>query len=245
MRVQAISCDRPSARDLLPRVVRQAGYPSEGAVGPEILAEVLRAAERGIGLLHQAASWRIDPLEGCGKGLLRGEGILVRSRRWAGLARRLPEPRVLCTFVVTAGGALDREIRREQDRSMFAAYLLDAVGSVLAEWLADRTEAHLARLLDESGLAATGRFSPGYCDWEIRDGQRAIFGALGPEPAGVSCTESGMMLPRKSVSACVLGAPEVEARYPCASCRQAGCAYRRHDAGEGPVEGSAFGLPGR
>jgi len=229
----AICFDMPSCEDLLPQVVRQAGYPSTGVVSQEVLEEILRGTERGMRLARTGVQYRIDPLEGCGKGGLWGGGIRVRSPRWAGLAQRLPEPRVLCSFVVTLGEALDHQIRQDQARSMFAAYLLDAVGSVLAEWLADRTGAHIAGLLRGRGLQATGRFSPGYCDWEIRDGQREIFRALEPESAGVVCTPSGLMVPRKSVSACMLGAPEVGQRYPCATCDRAGCTYRREGVGTG------------
>jgi hypothetical protein len=238
MNVDTVRCDMPSCQDLLPQVVRQAGYPSAGVVNPDILAEILRITERGMTLAHTGVLYRIDPLTGCGKDGLWGGGIRVRSRRWAGLARRLPEPRVLCSFVVTLGEALDRQIRREQAHSMFAAYLLDAVGSVLAEWLADRTETHVAGLLAGRGLQATGRFSPGYCDWEIGDGQQGIFRALKPETMGMVCTPSGMMVPRKSVSACMLGAPEVQHRYPCASCARDGCTYRREPAASASASGS-------
>jgi len=232
MNTATFRCDLPCCEDLLPRVIRQAGYPSPLVVKPEMLMEIRRITQRAAEWVRPEGLYRIDPLAGCRRGVLWGECVRVRSRRWAGLAARLSEPRVLCCFVVTLGEELDRQIRREQERSMFVAYLLDAVGSVLAEWLADRMESHIAGRLREQGFEATGRFSPGYCDWEIRDGQQAIFQALRPETVGVACAPSGMMVPRKSISACMLGAPGVERRYPCSTCARTGCEYRR-EAGEG------------
>jgi cobalamin-dependent methionine synthase I len=146
---------------------------------------------------------------------------------------------VICRFVVTLGKELDEQIRQTQEASMFSAYLLDAVGSVLAECLADQMESSLAGILRGEGLQATGRFSPGYCDWEIRDGQAAIFGGLQPETIGVTCTSSGMMFPRKSISACMLGAAEVVQRYPCGFCSRGGCEYRRPAALEEGARSSA------
>jgi len=210
------------------------GYPSPDAVGPEILSEIQRILQWGTEQMQPEGLFRIHDPAGCQGSLLRAEDVRVQSERWARLAERLPEPRVLCCFVVTLGKELDRQIRRDQDRSLFTAFLLDAAGSVLAEWLADRMESHIAGILQDRGMQATGRFSPGYCDWEIRDGQQAIFRSLRPETLGVTCTSSGMMVPRKSISACMLGAREVARRYPCVFCSRSDCEYRREAAGPSP-----------
>ena len=131
-----------------------------------------------------------------------------------------------------SGGSELRDLRRLFRDKGATPDLLDAVGSVLVEWMADRLESHIAGILLDQGLQATGRFSPGYCDWEIQDGQKEIFRCLTPETLGVECTSSGMMVPRKSISACMLGAQEVANRYPCVFCARSDCEYRREDAGD-------------
>lgn len=226
MKGPAFQFSLPSGTDLLPGVIRQAGYPSSDVVGAEVLAEIERVIRVGREQVQGEGRYRIEPLIGCRPGLLWGDGFRVRSVRWARLAEQLSEPRMVCGFVVTVGTELDREIGLAQESSMFTAFLLDAVGSVLAERLADQMELHIAGVLRQQGLQATGRFSPGYCDWEIRRGQEAIFNRLCPERIGVTCTPSGMMTPRKSISACMLGAGDVPHRYPCLFCGR-DCEYRR------------------
>ena len=227
MKDPAFQFFKPSGSDLLPGVIRQAGYPSPDVVGDEVLAEIRRNIRVARDRVQGDGRYRIQPLTGCRPGLLWGSDLRVRSARWAHLAERLPEPRMLCSLVVTLGDELDREIARAQEASLFTAFLLDAAGSVLAEQLADQMEAHIAGVLADRGLQATGRFSPGYCDWEIRRGQEAIFGSLRPEGMGVTSSVSGMMTPRKSISACMLGAGEVVHRYPCVFCPRSDCEYRR------------------
>jgi len=230
MHVATFRCQPPSGEELVARVARQAGYPSAGAASQKVLEEIREVTRWGTERVRPEGLYRIHPLSDCRDGRVRAGDLQVQSAQWARLAGELPEPRVLAGFVVTLGGELEDRIRRDQDRSLFRAYLLDAAGSVLAEWAAERMEGHIAGLLGDQGLEATGRFSPGYCDWEVLQGQRSIFAWLRPESLGVRCTGSGMMVPRKSISACMLGAFRVARRTPCATCSRGDCPYRREGA---------------
>ena len=54
------------------------------------------------------------------------------------------------------------------------------------------------------GLAAHGRFSPGYADFELGIG-REIISLTGAERVlGIKLTESGLMVPKKSVNAIIV-----------------------------------------
>ncbi len=231
----------PAPEEVLEDVIRQVGYGRRGDVKPEILEEIERSVREGLDLVRPAASLRIVPLLRWEKGVLAGEGIEIRSPRWTRLARRLVEPRRLACFIVTTGDPLDRAITETQASSLFHGYLLDALGSVAAERLADQVDREVAERFAREGCEPTARFSPGYCDWEVGDGQEAIFGLLEPDTAGVRRTGSGMMIPRKSVSAAVIGAAEVPWKTPCRFCPDEDCPYRREPregkAGGGPVAG--------
>jgi cobalamin-dependent methionine synthase I len=149
--------------------------------------------------------------------------------RWAHLVKSLKDPEMICGFVVTSGQALEDAISRRQEESLFHAYLLDAVGSVVTERLTDQLDQHVSGLLGARGYETTARFSPGYCDWELQGGQKAMFRFLQPESVGVNITSAGMMIPQKSISAVLVGAREVSLRSPCSFCAKGDCPYRREE----------------
>jgi hypothetical protein len=217
----------PDKSELLPRVINQLGYPSLKEVDRYILREVERIIVLGKEKIEPGFLYRTCPLLGWGEGVLKGQDVRIRSEQWSKLVARLVEPGLLCCFVVTLGEEIDASIARMQEDSLFQAYLLDAVGSVLAEQMAGQAEAYLSEVLLAQEYQTTARFSPGYCDWETGEGQNALFGFLQPEPVGVRCTSSGMMIPQKSISACLVGAREVSVKTPCRSCSRTECPYRR------------------
>ena len=109
-----------------------------------------------------------------------------------------------CLFLaLTLGDGVERAIRAEQAADMANAVILDALASTLTEQYADAAQAFLAAEAKEAGEFLTPRFSPGYGDLPIAlqadflrllDAQRAI---------GLSVSRSGILLPRKSITAIV------------------------------------------
>jgi hypothetical protein len=75
-------------------------------------------------------------------------------------------------------------------------------------------------------LQASARFSPGYCDWPIEKGQAAIVAFLKPQAIGIHAAATGLMTPRKSVTAAVIAAETMPEQSPCFLCAKA-CAHRR------------------
>ena len=226
----------PSAEDILPDVIRQLGYPLSRELNDDIRGEVERAVDEGLKRTKPACLYKMTPLLRQEKGLLVGRDVEIRSPRWARLVKSLKEPEVICCFVVTTGQALEEAINEKQDESLFHAYLLDSVGSVVTERLTDQLEQHVSALLGREGYQTTARFSPGYCDWELGEGQKALFHFLQPESVGVTQTSAGMMIPQKSISAVLVGAREVSLRSPCPFCSKEDCDYRRAEGkGSGPA----------
>ncbi len=108
--------------------------------------------------------------------------------------------------------------------------ILDAIGSIAADALADKINEKINLYASNNSLETTLRYSPGYCSWPL-SGQSVIFDKLAVNTIDVTLTESFLMIPVKSVSFAVNIGPNVsESSWEnrCRSCRKV-CEYRRHD----------------
>lgn len=99
-------------------------------------------------------------------------------------------------LVATLGAGADMLIRRTQLTSMAKAVAIDAVASALLEEYCDEICGSIKGI-------STPRFSPGYGDFPI-EAQPFLLNACKAHKIGVSCLESLMMIPSKTVSA-ILG----------------------------------------
>ena len=130
----------------------------------------------------------------------------------------------------TLGAQSERLLLRMQAQDASRALLLDAVLSAGIEAVMDAQEDALRSQIEKEGLYLTDRFSPGYGDMpmaqtreicEVLDAQRRI---------GLTLSQSGIMIPRKSVTA-IMGISRTPVkRRPCgcASCeRRETCALAR------------------
>ncbi len=180
-------------------------------------------------LARPAEAWRELDVAGVAGGEVElAGGTVFHAPR---LARALRAARRAVVFAVTIGGALeDRAARLKAGADPLGAYVLDAVGSVAAEAAVERFQAAYTAGLSERGLAATLRFSPGYCDWDVSE-QRAVFAVLGQRPAGVRLLPSGVLVPRKSVTGVFgvvpAGEGEPVPENPCRACPSRDCPTRR------------------
>lgn len=145
------------------------------------------------------------------------------------IARQLKGSQRYAFFVATAGADFE-ELRKSigEKGDMVRAFIIDSIGSVIAEKTADRMEKALDDLLSPSGWHHTNRFSPGYCGWHVSS-QHDLF-ALFPDgrPCGVTLTLSALMLPIKSVSGVIGLGPDVKhLDYTCGLCDYKFCYKRR------------------
>ena len=133
-------------------------------------------------------------------------------------------------LAVTLGPGVDAQIRRAGVGDIAAGVASDALGSALAEQAAEAAEAELRQWAAREGKYLTGRFSPGYGDWDITV-QPLVAAALDTvRRAGLCVTDTNLMTPRKSVTA-ILGVSDHPVKGRLAGCGhcvlRTRCEYRK------------------
>jgi hypothetical protein len=182
--------------------------PAPGERYDDVLNEVLRAA----------------------KGLVAPRGIYTYAagRELGGPAGFTRLDR-MAVCVSTIGPALEAEVTRLSGTGeLLKAVVLDSIGSVAAEAVADYIDRIIGAEAAREGLKTSCRASPGYGDWDVR-GQAAVFRLLPAERIGVRLSETFMMAPRKSISFAmhVAGEPErLRSENSCGNCGRTDCLYR-------------------
>ena len=116
----------------------------------------------------------------------------------AALVKNLRKSARAYRFAVTLGIGVDRLIRKRSVLSPSEGFILDAIGSALAESAADVAERKI-----HTGKRARPRFSPGYADFSLSH-QREILALFDSEKnIGITLLDSGLMIPQKSITAVV------------------------------------------
>ncbi len=136
----------------------------------------------------------------------------------------------LYIYVVTIGARLEKKASLLMSKGEeLKGYLLDRIGSLAVESLAEKEEEALRAECGRKGQSVSSRFSPGYCDWPLEE-QRKLDGLVDFSKAGVSLTEKCMMVPKKSISAVIGIGPSglfKKMDAPCVLCDKTDCDYRR------------------
>ncbi|MCE7734199.1 MAG: hypothetical protein GPJ54_04915 [Candidatus Heimdallarchaeota archaeon] len=114
-----------------------------------------------------------------------------------------------------------------QNGELVKGVILDAIGSVAADTVADYVNDLIKTDAEGLKLVPSMRYSPGYCDAPLSD-QTLIFDKLGAESdndIGVQLTSQFMMKPIKSVSFAInLGLSFINR---CKTCSKENCPHRR------------------
>lgn len=123
-------------------------------------------------------------------------------------------------MAATLGAQSERLLLRWQARSSADALLMDAVLSAAIEAVCDQQERELRKAYAAKGLYLTDRFSPGYGDMPLRQTRDICAVLQADKTVGLTVSGSGIMIPRKSVTA-ILGVSSAEQPRrpsPCAVC---------------------------
>lgn len=198
-------------------VYRYLGYdPRSHTITPDIA----RMAEECIKEAQAAARPKavfspLLPLRRTGQGIAVGESGLCLPGKDIFLHLEHCTQAVL--LAVTAGAPLDALIRRQEALNMAKAVVLDAAASVAAETAAEKAEEELRLRLREKGRYLTGRYSPGYGDLPVGVQGELLRLLDAPRKIGLSVTASGIMTPRKSITA-VLGVADIPVTGKLAGC---------------------------
>jgi hypothetical protein len=167
----------------------------------------------------------------------RGKILLSDGTRFASpkIARALSRAEKVCCFLATVGPAVDKRVQRLMAQGRCAeAYVLDAVGSMSVESVVEQFYQRMARKQAGKGGGVTLRFSPGYCDWSIRQQHQLFAIFAGTDAPDVALSSRCLMTPRKSISGLFgllpPGAKGADPAYnPCSNCGKRDCIARRRN----------------
>ena len=113
------------------------------------------------------------------------------------LGKFLKESSECAVMVATLGVGVDRLILKRAHTSAAEAFILDALADAMIESLCDLVEKRVRE------GETSSRFSPGYADLELGFGRAIIALTDAERRLGVKLTESGLMVPKKSVNAII------------------------------------------
>ncbi len=204
-------------------VYRYLGY--RGVLPDEAVRE---AAETCIGELEKVCAARgvflEFPLEQAGGVCFAG--VSVQS---VNLGRNLSGCTSVVLMAATLGPGPDQLIRRARVRSVSSMVIYQAACAAMIEKVCDTLNEEIRERAAQEGLFCRPRFSPGYGDFSLEH-QKDFSRLLNmPKTAGITLTESLLMMPSKSVTA-VIGLSPEEKPCPtegCEACGLTSCAYRR------------------
>ena len=203
-------------------VLRYLGYAGQ-EVSSELDARVDAAVARCLAVARPRGVVRVFDVatrgEKDGAPVIRLDGCALELRGRS-IAAHLDGAVAVGVLAVTAGLALDAELRRISLTDPVGQLVCDAAGSALVERAADAAEASVVAVAADRGLFCGSRFSPGYGDLPL-DTQVALLSALDAQRRlGVTLSADFLMSPSKSVTA-VIGLfpePRAEALPSCATC---------------------------
>ena len=207
-------------------VLRNIGYASRHKPSPRVASVLDEYIENANQLIEPSYSYIIKDIERVRRSCVFIDGSIVfRSQV---ITKMLEECNKIAIFVATIGSYLEETvIRLSKDGLVLQSAILDSIGSVATEKVADHVRNEIKEIAEAEKLCTSRRFSPGYCDWTIRQ-QKEIFRALDGNTAGIRLTRECLMLPRKSMSGIIgIGPCNMENYNPCKTCNKPDCQGRR------------------
>jgi hypothetical protein len=161
------------------------------------------------------------------------DGVYFKSPK---IARTLKECSTVVCFVATIDDGVEHQVKALMKRRRTSeAYVLDSMGSVAVENMVDRFHLRMEKRYKKEGKSVTLRFSPGYCDWNIRE-QKKLFSLFDEEKVNVALHDNScIMAPRKSVSGLFGVLPfdrggTIATYNPCTDCGKRDCIARRSES---------------
>ncbi len=215
--------------DVTPLRVEQAlGYVQGGAPEPlpMMIQEALGEAPQRLAI---SAGFRVLSPLGT---MVEPDGLVIHGLRFQTgrlIASLVSTADRFAVLVATAGPALDdwtKSLLTQGDP--LAAYLVDGLGTVVAEQAAEWLEDKVSDWAESHGLSVTRMYGPGYCGWDVQE-QHRLFSLLPPGFCGITLNESALMSPVKSISGVIgLGEGAERKAHGCAICDLSNCFRRVH-----------------
>jgi hypothetical protein len=132
-------------------------------------------------------------------------------------------------FIATIGLKFDTWSKDTfENGDPLAGYIIDLLGSEIAESIADWLENKIRIHSAKQNLKCSNRYSPGYCGWSVAE-QQKLFKFIPKDFCGITLTDSSLMKPHKSVSGIIGISPDIKWKdYPCDVCTVEHC-YKNRD----------------
>jgi hypothetical protein len=195
---------------------------------PRLVAFAEQALEEGVRFLEPVVAFSRFKVKSLQHERLHLEG----DRRLAGplISQHLGPAQEVVVLVCTIGSALEANAQQVIASSTLLGLALDGVGSAAAEALATEACLTLEEEAAQRGMEATIPLSPGMIGWPVAEGQPQIFALLNAEEAGITLTNTTMMVPRKSLSMVLgLGVGVNQGGRTCDYCHmKETCRYQDH-----------------
>jgi len=202
------------------------GYEREQYPRPQVLSLVDSQIRKAYDRIKPVAYYTLKPITSVGNSRISVDGLVFTSRK---LARIFSGCSQAVIFVVTIGEELEKEVAQlTKEGLILKASVLDAVGSVAVEKVADWFDSMIGSLAAANGDKVSWRYSPGYCDWDIAQ-QKELFRGLDGKPTEVNLTDTCLMVPRKSISGIMAMGKSCNTFSACRFCNKKSCPDRREE----------------
>jgi hypothetical protein len=208
------------------RVCHNLGYNAGHKLNTRISSLLDGYVEHAHHLIEPAYSYVIRDIERIRRSCVFVEGSVVFESKV--IAQLLSQCTKVAVFTATIGESLEEMvIHLSKDGLILQSAVLDAIGSVAVDNLAEFVEDKIRELAQNQGLTISRRFSPGYCDWTIRQ-QKEVFRIVDGSSAGIRLTGGCLMIPKKSISGIIgIGPSDMAGYNPCKTCKKHDCLGRR------------------
>jgi len=166
------------------------------------------------------------PLRFTGENTFEAASLHLTSRS---LSRNLAGCREVFLFAATLGIAVDTLIRRTAMLDSAKALVMQAAAAAVIEAFCDEENEKLRVEAAAEGLYLRPRFSPGYGDLSLDCQGEFLYILKAQKNIGLTVTDSGLMVPMKSVTA-IIGISDINTachQQGCGECSKTDCAFRR------------------
>jgi hypothetical protein len=168
------------------------------AKNPALVSIAERALQTGFPLIEPVVAYRSLKVKSVKheRVMLEDAGVLTGKL----VALHLGPAQQAVVMVCTIGRALESYASAVLPDDPAYGFALDALGTVAVEALTVAACRNFGEIGAAEGLQTTLPLSPGMDGWNTARGQAQIFALVEPKEAGVELTDSGMMVPQKSLA---------------------------------------------
>lgn len=160
---------------------------------------------------------------------IEGTNLVIKSKDIHNLLKNCDSCAIMAT---TLGIEIEKEIRKNSYSQLTKSIIIDACATTAIEEFCDIIQENLRHELNREGKYITNRYSPGYGDLPLEVNKEVTNVLNSSKEIGLTITENGIMLPRKSVTA-IIGISEKKVsdiKKSCVNCSNYNdCKFRKGD----------------